>query len=201
MMNRIVLCLLALFTAPAFAGTSESIGQQVVGWMGYLWLWCAGWYLGVVIFLVALALSGNNYRTVTGSSYSAQSGLSFHTFSVPVANPQSDMVNPAETLLPRLWVVVYPLATLYWPVYTHAHQIALTGQPHLDWKLLKVVFPVVSLVLLRWLIPRIEDSHRPFCLALVKYWRFLFLKLARYYVLGVPATLLAISSMVWLFGK
>lgn len=203
MKKIIVALILALFTTSTFASTTASIGSHIASFLGYIWLWCASWYLGLgfVFFLVALLFSGANYRTVSGHSYSAKGGWTFHSYSVPVPlSERTTEASPLESLIPKIWVVAYPFATFYYPIFTNAHHIALTGQHNLDWKLLMVVFPVVAIVLIGWLINAVENSYSPFCVRLAGFWRFTF-NLARYYVLLVPATLLVVGFLGWLFQK
>jgi hypothetical protein len=111
----------------------------------------------------------------------------------------------SANFLANLWLVAYPIGYFY---YTHLDTLALTLTtfPNLDWILLRIIFPALSLALIAWVILVIREFSDSFFIFrwIILVWKIL-VSLATINLIGwlfVPWLLkLVIDLASWLFQR
>lgn len=102
--------------------------------LSQLCIWSFAWLLPAVAFYIKTA--GPHIRTRDG--WGPRGG-----FSSTAQDAKRNAMCAA-----MLWIALYPFYYFYYPVFSHAEDIVITGRPNMDWALLKVIIPVGALPLI-----------------------------------------------------
>jgi hypothetical protein len=151
-------------------------------------------------FLIGIFVSIDHDEMTTG--YGSDGIVFLPTGKTVPGDPQS------ANFLANLWLVAYPIGYFY---YTHLDKLALTLTtfPNLEWILLRIIFPALSLALIAWVILAIWEFSDSFFIFrwLILGWKIL-VSLATINLIGwllalfVPWLLnLVIDLASWLFRR